>query len=416
MQHLRILRTLKEAQSKYYYSKSRFNVAPCGRRSGKTHIAKIRMRNRVRHIDGPHFISAPTYGQVKRIYWKDMKQILGPIIKGSPSESELVINTIFDSELHLIGLDKPERAEGSPWRSALLDEFADTKEDAWLENVRPALSTPGLNTMADIIGVPDGLNHFFNVYEYAKSGHDDDWTAHTWHSSIILDPKEIEAAKRELDPRTYRQEYEASFETASGRVYDDYSNENHTDREFQPGVLYWAHDFNYLPMSSVILQCEGQEVYAVDEIVLEHAVARDSAIEFVDRYKDHKNCPVVLFGDASGRIGEKHGQVSNYIEIEEVLRANGFKVTRKVPLANPSIRDGQNSLRGKILNANGERSFHVNHKKCPTVDRGLKTVQLKKGSTFIEDETNNAQHITTALRYFTNIEFPSQGRATVRIR
>jgi hypothetical protein len=336
------------------------------------------------------------------------------VTKGRPSESDLIIPLVNGSEFHLIGLDKPERIEGTPWTWGILDEFADTKPQAWLEHVRPALSTPGMETGVDIIGVPDGLNHFFDVSEYAKQD-GGEWVFHGWPSSDVLDPKEIEAAKRDLDPRTYRQEYEASFETASGRVYDDYGNDNHTARVFMPGTIYWTHDFNYLPMSSAIMQRDKDDLYVVDEIVLEHAVARDSAIEFVDRYKDFKQCPVVLYGDASGRIGEKHGHVSDYIEMERVLKDNGFSVSRKVPLGNPAIRDGQNSLRGKILNANGKRSFFVNPKKAPTCDKGLKTVQLKKGSTFIEDETNMAQHITTALRYFTNIEFPAQGRATVRI-
>jgi hypothetical protein len=345
-----------------------------------------------------------------------MKSMLSSVTKGRPYETDLIIPLVNGSEVHLIGLDKPERIEGSPWKRGIIDEFADIKPEAWSEHVRPALSTPGLNTGADLIGVPDGLNHFFDVAEYAKSGQDSDWALHSWPSSIILNHKEIESAKRELDPRTYRQEYEASFETASGRVYDDYSNANHTDREFKPGTIWWAHDFNFLPMSSAIFQIEDDTLFAVDEIVLDHAVARDTAIEFVDRYSGYKNCQVVLYGDASGRVGEKHGQVSNYIEIERVLRDNGFSVTRKVPLSNPSIRDGQNSLRAKVLNAAGERSFFVNPAKASTLDKGMKTVQLKKGSTFIEDETNQAQHITTAARYLTNIEFPTVGRATVRIR
>jgi hypothetical protein len=149
-------------------------------------------------MEGPHFIGAPTHAQVKRIYWKDMKDILGPITKGKPSESELVINTIFDSELHVIGLDKPERAEGTPWRSALLDEFADIKPETWQENIRPALSTPGLETIADIIGVPDGLNHFYDVCEHAKT--EPGWTFHAWKSSLVLPESELDAARRDLDP------------------------------------------------------------------------------------------------------------------------------------------------------------------------------------------------------------------------
>jgi hypothetical protein len=199
-------------------------------------------------------------------------------------------------------------------------------------------------------------------------------------------------------------------------VYDDYSNENHTAREFKPGEIHWTHDFNFLPLSSAIVQVEGNKAFVVDEIVLEHAVAIDAAKEFVERYEKFKQCPVVLYGDASGRVGEKHGHVSDYIAIEKHLAEHGFTVRRRVPLANPSIKDGQNSLRAKVLNAAGERTFFINPDKAPTADRGMKTVQYKKGSVTLEDETNAAQHITTALRYFTNIHFPLIERGSIRVR
>jgi hypothetical protein len=50
------------------------------------------------------------------------------------------------------------------------------------------------------------------------------------------------------------------------------------------------------------------------------------------------------------------------------------------------------------------------------LDKGLKTVQAKKGSTFLEDESNPSQHITTAARYFTEYEFPIYGKPKVTIR
>jgi len=315
--------------------------------------------------------------------------------------------------MHLVGLDKPQRIEGVPWVSGLVDEFADTKPQAWLENIRPALSTPGMNATCDLIGVPDGLNHFFDRYENAKI--DDEWSAHSWKSSIILSPKEIEDAKRDLDPRTFRQEYEACFETETGTIYSDYSDANHSARVFTPGTIHWTHDFNFFPMSSAIVQEHGGVDYVVDEIILDHSIARDVAREFIDRYKQHTACPVIIYGDPSGRAGEIHGQISNYIILENELRGAGFKVTRQVMLSERSLRDSQASLRARVLNAAGERRLLVNPKTAPTVDRGMKTAQLKSGSTFLEDDKNRTQHVTTALRYMTEVRYPIGGRARVKI-
>lgn len=191
------------------------------------------------------------------------------------------------------------------------------------------------------------------------------------------------------------------------RVYPDYSTLNHTEQVLDEDLnICLACDFNFSPLSSAILQIDADNnVYAIDEIVLKGAVASETAFEYVERYQDYKNLTVSIYGDASGHVGQKHGKRSEYMIMEQVLRDAGFRVQMKVPRANPAIRDGQNSLRAKILDATGHRSLFVNPVKCPTLDTGLLTLQFKEGSTFIEQE-NDFQHITTAARYLTNKEWP----------
>lgn len=204
-----------------------------------------------------------------------------------------------------------------------------------------------------------------------------------------------------------------SFETASGRVYADYSNKNHTDKILDPGKeIIWTHDWNFTPLSSAILQIHDDKIYMVDEIVLESAVARNTALEFVNRFKDCKSSLIKVYGDAQGHHGEKHGIKSDYMQIEEILKKHGFRVQIKAKHNYKPIKESQSSLRAKILNAAGERSFFVNSNKCEYGDKGLKLTQLKAGSTFQEADSEY-QHITTALRYFTDVEFPIKGRAGV---
>lgn len=200
-------------------------------------------------------------------------------------------------------------------------------------------------------------------------------------------------------------------------VYDGYltgSGGNHTDRVFDPGLghIIWSHDFNFTPLSSFIAQEDAQRnTYAVDEIVLQSAVAEQAAREFCERYKAHKACLVKIYGDASGHAGEKHGHASDFITIERYLKKEGFRVQMKVPRANTSIKDGQASLRGRICDAMGVRRFFVNPQHCRYLDKGLATLQFKKGSTF-QEEDSEFQHITTAARYYTAVEFPINGNKT----
>lgn len=198
---------------------------------------------------------------------------------------------------------------------------------------------------------------------------------------------------------------------AAQLVYADYSEENITDREFDPGkAIIWSHDFNFTPMSSVIMQVDGENIYAVDEIVLESAVAKQAALEFCDRYNGFRG-QVYLYGDASGHVGEKHGHASDYVVLQQELSRNGFQVQQKVPRSNPSIRDGQASLNAKICDAVGNRTFFVNKARCKTLHKGLSALRLKEGSTF-QEENAYYQHITTAVRYYTAVEFPIKKRVT----
>jgi len=148
------------------------------------------------------------------------------------------------------------------------------------------------------------------------------------------------------------------------------------------------------------------DFFLLDEIVLTSAVSKQSAAEFVEKFKDHKNKHVLIYGDPAGRAGEKHGHASDYTDIEGVLKANGWAFTRKVKAAHPAIKDRQNSVRAKICTADGVRTLFINPKTAKWCHEGLATVQLQKGSTFQEDQTNDYQHITTAIGYCIDVEWP----------
>jgi hypothetical protein len=228
-----------------------------------------------------------------------------------------------------------------------------------------------------------------------------------WKSADILPADVIAAAKRVMSAQQFNQEFNASFETATGRIYPDYGQDNKADSEIMPHEqLMWMHDQNYTPLSSAIGVRRGNDLYLLDEIVLISAVSKQSAMEFVEKYKDHQNKHVLIYGDPAGRAGEKHGHKSDYVEIEDVLRANGWEFTRKVKKAHPAIKDRQNAVRAKIRTADGVCSLFVNPTKAKYCDKGLATVQLQKGSTFQEDQTNEYQHITTAIGYCVDVEWP----------
>lgn len=397
----------------------RFPLVPAGRRSGKTERFKRFLVKQAFAYSGMYFAAAPTHAQAKKIFWDDLKLFtLSCMHSRRPSESDLIIYLDNGSEIHVIGLDKPQRIEGIPWTGGGIDEFADIKPDAWEANILPALNTvnptmPDYRAWCWLLGVPDGLNHYYDLCMQAESGEDPNFRVFHWKSAEILPADVMDAMKRAMSAKQFKQEFEASFETASGRIYEDYSKANTTNATIEPHEqLMWMHDQNFTPLSSAVgvRRNNGKDLYLLDEIVLISAVSKQAAIEFVDKFKDHQNKHVLIYGDPAGKAGEKHGHASDYTDIEGVLKANGWRYTRKVKAAHPAIKDRQNAVRAKIMTAAGDVSLFVNPNKAPWCHKGLSTVQLQTGSSFQEDQKNDYQHITTAIGYCVDVEWPAKGR------
>jgi hypothetical protein len=401
---------------------TRFPLVPAGRRSGKTERFKRFLIKQANLVPGQYFAAAPTHAQAKKIFWDDLKAFsLSSTHKRRPSESDLIIYMDNASEVHVIGLDKPQRIEGIPWKGGGIDEFADVKADSWEANIYPALNTvnptdPTYRAWCWLLGVPDGLNHYYDLCSKAESGAIEFYKVFHWMTEEVF-PEMAAEAKKIMSTRQYNIEFRAQFETASGRIYEDYGKENHTSETIKPHEqLLWMHDQNFTPLSSAIGVRRDGHIYLLDEIVLTSAVSKQSAAEFVEKYKNHHNKHVVIYGDPAGRAGEKHGHASDYIDIENVLRANNWTFTRKVRPAHPPIKDRQNAVRAMICTADGTRRLHVNPLTAPWCDKGLATVQLQEGSAFQEDQKNKYQHITTAIGYMIDYEFPiSESFSQVRM-
>lgn len=393
----------------------RFPIVPAGRRSGKTERAKrFIARQAMWYPNELYFAAAPTYNQAKKIWWDDLKKLtFSSLHLKKPSESDLKIFMPNGTEIHIIGLDQPQRFEGVPWTGGVIDEIADVKSESLQAHIMPALNTVNptrkfYRAWCWFIGVPDGLNHYYDMAEYARLGTDPDYRLFHWTSEEILPADVIEAAQRTMSKRQYAQEYKASFETATGRIYEEYGRAN-TCQEMiaRHEELHWTHDQNFTPLSSSIAVVRKGIPCFLDEIVLESAVSKQSAEEFVEKFKDHENKKVYIYGDPSGRAGEKHGHKSDYNDIEDVLRLNHWKFERRVRPAHPAIKDRQNAVRAMICNAKDQIRLFVNPSTAPWTHKGLATVQLKEGSSFQEDQTNQYQHITTAVGYFVDWHWPA---------
>jgi len=396
---------LKGERKRLWKEKKRFKVVVAGRRSGKTEISKrklvlsLKYDAKVGNRYARYFAAAPTRDQAKRIFWDDFKALIPKCWIKKVSESDLYIKTIFGSELWVIGMDRPERVEGTSWDGGVLDEYANMKPHAWSEHIRPALSDR--KGWCWFIGVPEGFNHFKDLADYAKSGSDDDWGYYTWKSSEVLPKEEIESARRDLDARTFRQEYEASFEGASGRVYYSYDASIHEDSSITLNrhlPIYLCCDFNVDPCVWEVVQFDGYTVFVVDEIFLRNTNTVEMTKKFLSTYGGHDK-GIIVYGDSAGSHRSTTGK-SDYALMAEL----GLS-TQRIARRNPFVKDRVNALNSMLMTTNEEvRLYHS--QRCVNLRKDFEEVQWSEGLKEIDKGRSDRTHASDALGYFINARFP----------
>lgn len=410
-------------QHELWHSTARFIVLPCGRRSGKSEIAKRKLilsaLNPYTGYDDPnYFAAAPTRDQAKRIYWRDLKAFLPKSLIAKVSESEMMIQLVNGASIYVVGMDKPERIEGMSWNGGVLDEYANMKPKAWTENVRPALSDR--NGWCWLIGVPEGRNHYYDTYMYALSEESGpEWAGFTWKSSEILPEAEIASARAALDELTFLQEYEASFVTFEGRCYYPFLQETHCAplrQLYNPRApLAFCFDFNVEPGVAAVAQevtlPNGLQGTAV---IGEVYIPRNSNTPAVCRkliadWGGHQGA-VVCYGDATGGSrGSAKVAGSDWDLIRAELRQAPFggRVYYRVPQANPSERARVNAMNSRLKSETGDIRLMVDRQTAPHVVKDLEGVVLLKGGSGEIDKrsTPDLSHISDALGYYVAKEF-----------
>jgi hypothetical protein len=420
-------------QQDYARSNARFVVVPAGRRSGKTEHAKRRLvrralrRWRVRHREEAfYFAGAPTRDQARRIWWEDLKALTKPWWRARPSETTLSIPLVTHSTIVVVGLDKPQRIEGTPWDGGVLDETADLHESVWKLHVRPALSDR--RGWCDFIGVPEGRNHYFALYTKARAamlehGAASPWHAFTWFSSEVLDAAEVEAAREELDPLSFAQEYEASFVSFQGRAYHAYSEANlaRLRQLYDPRApLVFCLDFNVAPGVAVVLQVlrtagpDGRPTVAcLGEVYIpDHSNTAMVCAKLIQDWGAHEGL-VELYGDATGGSrGTAKLAGSDWDIVKRELRAHyGSRVSLQVPEANPTERARVNAMNSLLCSTTGVRRLLVDPTACPQLVQDLEGVRVVPGGSGELDKKSDKTrtHITDALGYFVVRRFPVVG-------
>lgn len=397
----------------------RFRVIVAGRRWGKTQVSKVaailaacsKKNQLVWYV-------SPTYGMSRQNFWEPLKAAIPRdwIAKNGINETRMSIRLINGSVIELKGADNPDSLRGVGIHFLIIDEAQDVKSETWELVLRPTLSSTGGRVL--FIGTPKSFNWLYDRFVEGQKGNAyidpttkkpviNDWKS--WQFPTAMSPfipkKEIEMARRDMDPKSFRQEYMASFEAMSGRVYYPFDRNVHVgDYEFNPNLpIKIGMDFNIDPMSMIIMQEQPNgEIWVVDEVILAGSNTQESADELVRRYFRYmKN--IAIYPDPAGN-NRNHDRGETSLDI---LREAGFKAI-KFRRKHPAVQDRVNAVNRLLMTADGMARLKVN-RNCKTLIASLEQTIYKAGTNEV-DKTQGLEHATDALGYYAELEHPVRQR------
>ena len=208
-------------QQEVFEDETRFKIVAAGRRTGKSRLAAWKLiLNALQVTRGHVFYVAPTQGQARDIMWSTLLELGHEVIKNAHINN-LQITLINGATISLKGADRPETMRGVSLKYLVMDEYADMKPSVWEQILRPALADQKGGAL--FIGTPMGRNHFYDLYTYGLTA--DDPTYKSWHftsyDNELLDPEEIDMAKKSMSSFAFKQEFMASFEAQGSEIFKE---------------------------------------------------------------------------------------------------------------------------------------------------------------------------------------------------
>ncbi len=395
---------LHPKQHEVFHDKTRFKVVAAGRRWGKSMLSQVSLIDKAIEKGGRLvWYVAPSYRMAKQIMWDDMNRLIPNKWIKRKNETFMRIELINESIIELKGADNEDSLRGVGLNHLVMDEMQDMRPGVWRTVLRPTLATTGGTGL--FIGTSKSYNHFYDIWVKGMSGESKAWKS--WQFKTISSPfvpaEEIEQARQDMDPKTFRQEMEASFESMSGRVYHTFDRKIHVGNyPFNPKLhIYVGQDFNIDPMSSAIFQVQPNgDIWAVDEIVLFSSNTQEVCEELERKYWRHLN-QITIYPDPAGGA-RQHARGETDLDI---FREKGFKRI-KHHRKHPRIADRVNAVNKMLLTADGSIRMRVDSK-CKNLIDSLEQTIYREGGREI-DKAMSVEHITDAAGYFIEYEYPAR--------
>jgi hypothetical protein len=404
--------SLHPLQGRIFKDPHRFRVLVSGRRFGKTRLAIAELLSRI-PSRGLLWYVAPTWDAARDICWRELKRFVPPRWLAKVNETRLETEFINGCRIQLKSAENSDALRGRGLAFVAIDEYQDIDPTAWTDVLAPSL----LDTKggALFLGTPKSFNHLYNAYTLGQGGHPD-WAS--WQFKSIdaarprghLDPDEIERFRSQLDARSFRQEFEASFEALSGRAYYAFSRQDHVRQvELERSApLCLSVDFNIDPASAVLWQRLGEDCRVWREVQTRHAggEATRATAERARQFLREVGWTgeLRLYGDATGRAAKTTGP-SDHAILREVFPGALWLIGSN----NPHVRDRVAAVNGRCRTMSGAVHFAVDPS-CVKLIADLEQVVFADNGDLDKASNPALTHLSDALGYGCAREWPPSKR------
>ncbi len=392
--------SLTKPQYQVSSSNKRFRVLVSGRRFGKTYLCITEMMKYATRVNKNIWYVAPTFKMAREIVWLKLKSMLSDFNWiDTINETNLSIKVKkTGSIISLKGCENYDSLRGVGLDFLILDEFADIDEKAWTEVLRASIA----DTQGDVLmcGSPKGFGNWsYRMYEKGKREEQWDSFQFTTLQGGMVPAEEIEQAKQDVDIRTFRQEFEGTFENYAGAVYYNFhAVDNVKQKEIDwSKPLHIGLDFNVDPMSACVAQIDKDKIHFVDEIV----IYSSNTDEMVQEIKDRYGTKIRIFVYPDPACRQRKTSAGGRTDLT-ILQNAGFGV--KCKLKHSPIRDRVNAVNSRLKSADGKRYIFISPS-CKIMIKGLQR-QIYKENTNIPDKEEGYDHMNDAIGYLTEIVKP----------
>lgn len=309
--------------------------------------------------------------------------------------------------IRIYTLEQPDRMVGANLTYAGIDEFDTIKMHKALQCFRKIIGRlRGCeNPQLYIVTTPEGYKATYHIFVENKKEGQRLIQAKTTDNPY-LPQNYIDSLRQQYDERLLKAYLNGEFvNLTSGQVYYSFERGKHILKQEE---VYQANysvaicfDFNVYPYSVIWGQkLNSQNVRILGEWVSKsHSNTYEACDEVMKRLPNDIN--VIVYGDASGRSGAANSNLTNYQIINNKF-TNYFKsVQYKVPSSNPSVRDRVNAVNSVL-----HKDYIRINPSCDNLIQDLEQVTWNEKGNELDKSNIKRTHISDALGYFINIEFP----------